>query len=739
MIESINIKNIATFDPVDGVKIEGLKKVNFFYGANGSGKTTIANFLQNPSDTKFKDCRASWENSLAIKTLVYNKEFRDKNFGKGKIEGVFTLGEATKEEKKLIEDKTEQLKIIKSEGEKIRGSLNAQTEKKEALETEFKEFAWTKIYKKHQGVFKEAFTGSMKSGDLFKNRLLQEFVNNKEALLTYGVLKEKAETIFGEAPQNISPINTIDFDRIIEIENNGIWEKIIVGKSNVDIAKLIQKLSINDWVSQGRAYIQANDKTCPFCQQPTITEDFKEQIESFFDEIYLNDIDSLKALKQEYNTLIQNVINEFNSIESIQKDFKNSKLNNDKFSSFLKTLISQSTTNAGYLNNKLKEPSRSIALVSQKEQLNLISDLIKNANTEIKKHNDIVADFANQRSKLIIAIWKFIIEEFRTDIEKFNATNKGIETGIASIDLQLKNKLKEYQDLKLEITTLSKNVTSIKPTIDEINKLLKYYGFTNFEIMPTSEEGFYKIQREDGSIAESTLSEGEITFITFLYYLQHAKGGTSEDNVNEERILVIDDPISSLDSNVLFVVSTLIKEILKDVKLDKGNIKQVILLTHNVYFHKEVSFEGLHRKGDKPLFWILRRNFKTTTIQPYFEQNPIQSSYDLLWRDIKEWDKNSGTTVQNTMRRILENFFSILGSKRDDYLIGKFEIPQEMEICRSLLSWVNEGSHTLPDDLYVEAPDGTIVKYLKVFQDIFKHTENIGHYNMMMGISSESE
>ncbi len=39
----------------------------------------------------------------------------------------------------------------------------------------------------------------------------------------------------------------------------------------------------------------------------------------------------------------------------------------------------------------------------------------------------------------------------------------------------------------------------------------------------------------------------------------------------------------------------------------------------------------------------------------------------------------------------------------------------------------------------LRSTEGTIVKYLKVFQDIFKHTENIGHYNMMMGIDSESE
>ena len=121
-------------------------------------------------------------------------------------------------------------------------------------------------------------------------------------------------------------------------------------------------------------------------------------MKAFFDETYLTDINSLKALKQEYNTLIQNIINELNNTETNQKDFKNSKLNNDKFSSYLKTLISQNSTNAEYLNNKLKEPSRNIELVSQKEQLNLLSDLIKNANAEIKKHNDIVTDFSNQRN-----------------------------------------------------------------------------------------------------------------------------------------------------------------------------------------------------------------------------------------------------------------------------------------------------------------------------------------------------
>lgn len=737
MITSINIKNIATFDPVNGVQIDGLKKINFIYGANGCGKTTLSNFLQNPVDGKFTHCTANWKNEAPLKALVYNKEFRDQNFGKGKLNGVFTLGQATTTEIKVIEDKTEELKVIKSDGVKKRETLNAQKQKKEDLEKEFAESSWKKIYKKYDKEFKEAFVGSMKSGELFKNRLLQEFANNTATLKTLEELREKATTIFGEVPQNITPINTISYDRILDIEIEPVWKKIIVGKADVNIAKLIQKLNINDWVNQGRSYIQEDDDTCPFCQQPTITEDFKNQLENWFDETYLNDIKAVKELKQEYNSLTQNLINELNSIETNQKNFKDTKLNVDKFSAYLKTLISQNTTNSEFLNNKIKEPSRSIELVSLKEQLDLIADLITNANIEIKKHNDIVANFNTEKSNLIQSIWKFIIEEFRIDIAKFNSDKTGLETGITALQTQLTAKLTEFSTLNAEIQNLSKNVTSIQPTIDEINRLLKSYGFLNFEIVPTAEKGFYQIQREDGEIAEATLSEGEITFITFLYFLQRAKGGETEESVNEERILVIDDPISSLDSNVLFVVSTLIKEIIKNVKSDVGNIKQIILLTHNVYFHKEVSYEGLNRKGEKSQFWILRKNNKISTIHFYGINNPIQSSYELLWREIKEWENNSGITIQNTLRRILENYFSILGSKRDDVLINKFSTQEEKEICRSLLSWANEGSHTLPDDLFIEAPDGTITKYLEVFKNIFSHTENIGHYNMMMGIGEE--
>lgn len=731
MIKSISINRIATFNE-EGTKIENLKKVNFIYGANGCGKTTISNFLYNNEDEKFDNCHLEWEND-AITTLVYNKEFRDRNFGNGKLGGVFTLGEATADEIKEIENKTNILKEIKKQRVSKIESLEKVKQKKNLLNDEFKDFCWYSIYKKYEGDFKEAFSGFINKKEKFKTKILLEEANNTSDIKTFEFLKDKSKTIFGEKPQNLALINSINFERIIEIEKLDIWKKIIVGKADVNIAKLIQKLSINDWVNQGIPYIQ-DSEICPFCQQKTITEDFKQQLDSFFDEEFTQDIETINNLKDEYTLLTSNVINQLQQIELTQKSEKNNKLDLENFFAFLKTLESQSIANKELINNKVKEPSRKIELINLEEQFTLIQDEIDKANVEIKKNNLIVSNYNDERNTLIKQVWKYCVIEFTRDIVKFNKKDKGLNKGITALGLLIQKKNEEYQSLDLEIKNLSKNVTSIQPTIDEINRLLINYGFVNFKIVPASEDGFYQIEREDGSIAEKTLSEGEITFITFLYYLQLAKGGVSEETVNEERILIIDDPISSLDSNVLFIVSTLVKEIIKEIKTNRGNIKQLILLTHNVYFHKEVSYEGLNRRGEKSHFWILRKSNNISKINFYGEQNPIQSSYELLWREIKEWEHNSGITVQNTMRRILENFYSILGNKRDDFLINKFETREEKDICRSLLSWTNEGSHTLPDDLYIEAPDDTIELYIEVFKKIFYHTENKGHYLMMMGI-----
>ena len=87
------------------------------------------------------------------------------------------------------------------------------------------------------------------------------------------------------------------------------------------------------------------------------------------------------------------------------------------------------------------------------------------------------------------------------------------------------------------------------------------------------------------------------------------------------------------------------------------------------------------------------------------------------------------------MRRIIENYFGMLGNRKNDYIVENFSSPEEKTICRSLLAWINDGSHSIPDDLFIDSYTDAVQRYKKVFKEIFENSGNIAHYNMMMGIN----
>lgn len=367
--------------------------------------------------------------------------------------------------------------------------------------------------------------------------------------------------------------------------------------------------------------------------------------------------------------------------------------------------------------------------------LKSISSVVEKANKDITNNNSLIDNYDQEVAKLKREIWRFLVNDLDEKIRNYKSANSGLQQGINNISNEIEKRTENILELEREIIELSKNITSVQPAVDEINRLLSIYGFTNFLIIPSPEQqNHYAIQRENGDLAHHTLSEGEVTFITFLYFVQLAKGALNQNFVTEDRVLVIDDPISSLDSNILYIISTIVKGLIREIKESSGTIKQILLLTHNVYFHKEASFISSRSNEDRDTnYWIIRKNQNITSIRAYEQKNPIESSYELLWREIKEWQQNFGITLQNTMRRIIEHYFKILGKFTDDGLVDRFHTQEEQQICRSLLSWINDGSHTIPDDLYVQTPDDSVEKYLNVFEKIFEYTDNHGHYRMMMG------
>ena len=126
-----------------------------------------------------------------------------------------------------------------------------------------------------------------------------------------------------------------------------------------------------------------------------------------------------KNISDYYIEVFNTLKNTLQQIENTENSNEKTKLDLDKFSSLLKRLDGQFTTNRERLNSTLKEPSRSIKLTFANELIDDTTQLIDTANIAIQKHNNIVGNYSNEKNKLVNEIWKFIIYHNHTLIDNF--------------------------------------------------------------------------------------------------------------------------------------------------------------------------------------------------------------------------------------------------------------------------------------------------------------------------------
>lgn len=735
MIKSIKLKSCATY-PSEGVSIEDCKKVNFFYGPNGSGKSTISNFLQDPTDSQYSEWEIKWENDIAADVVVYNRKFRVKNL-KENIAGVFTLGQATIEDIQALEEMKEQRTEKSKDCTTRENSLERKRQEESEYKDSFRCTVWERILKPNEADFQEAFSGFRNNKERFRDEVLRRYAISHTSCDAKENLLLRAKSLFAQRPEKCTTISFFIDDivnRLAEIETSTIWSTVIVGNKDIPIGRLIDVLDNADWVNQGRRYLEEN-QVCPFCQQPTNTEELKRQLDAFFSGKYEQDVKQIKQYISQYNLYTDELLKRINTLRTNPESYPAAEIDTNKLNRLIELLNGYFSKNKAEMLIKEKEPGRVISLTETAVTISSIKQLVIDGNAAITKHNEMVDNYTSEKNALVADIWAFLMDEnkaliagYLNDIDALNKAKNGIQKGIDTCKQQL-------DELDEKIVVASKNITSVQPTVDEINRSLKSYGFTNFQIASSPvQPNAYQIQRMDGSLATNTLSEGEETFISFLYFLQFAKGSVDVSKVSNRKVLILDDPICSLDSTVLYIVSSLVKGLIKDVREGNSDVEQIFILTHNVFFHKETAFIDRRTEVCNDVyFWIISKDNNISSIRAYERNNPIKTSYELLWEELKSNTNASLVTTQNIMRRILENYFGILGKTKDDAIVNSFSTIEEKIICRSLLSWINDGSHTIPDDFYINSHTDSIDRYKQVFKKVFINMGHESHYKMMMG------
>lgn len=730
MIESITISDIATY-AIAPEALNGLAQFNYLFGSNGTGKTTVSRVIAD-EDT-FPTCKVVWKAGTKLQAMVYNHDFVERNFTQStELKGVFTLGENQVDSLNRIATAKVELDRLttKIEGltETLQGADGGGGKKGElaTIEAGLKDKCWAQK-QKHDAKLQGAFEGCRGSSEKFKAKVVQELAVNTAALLTLAELETKSESIFGTKPTTEEGVPAAVTANLISHESDPILKKRVIGKDDVDIAAMIKKLGNSDWVREGRAFYDENGSICPFCQQST-TEAFAQSLNEYFDETFVTDSKTIDDLATNYSTDAARLQQQIASIIASPSRF----LDVEKLKAEKELLDSKVTINVQRLAGKKKEASLIVELESLCNIAAAINELIDSANVLVTTHNEMVANLAQERDTLTSQVWKYVLEELKIDLAAYKTARDSLDKAITAMNGQIAVATTDKTRKAGEIRELESQTTSVQPTIDAINSLLMSFGFQGFSLAKTASGTSYKLIRSDGSDAKATLSEGEKTFVTFLYFYHLLKGSVSSSGMTTDRVVVFDDPVSSLDSDILFIVGSLIKGLFEEVRLGTGHIRQIFVLTHNVYFHKEVTYSRRRPNNGvlmEETFWIVKKPglFSKLAAQT---TNPIKTSYELLWAEVRKPER-SNLAIQNTLRRILENYFKILGGIELDELCAMFD-GREKIICKSLCSWVHDGSHHAHDDLYVSIDDSMVEKYLKVFREIFVKARQIEHYKMMM-------
>ncbi len=723
MISKIVLNGVASYKKEAVLDTD--KKVNLLYGLNGTGKSTFSEFLYDQTGARFLQCRIEGleENDTV---LVYNQKFVQDIFYESEgIHGIFTLSKGNADAQKVIDTTSAEVKKLTEQKQKIEEKKTKDEQKHLGDIEEYKKQIW-KIKTEYTGGDRvlEFCLDGLKGN---KNTLFQHIISleKPKGELYYSVddLKKEARQLQGEA-QGRQPLSKVLIN-VEDIEQSELLSKVIIGNKNSAVASLIETLGNSDWVNTGIKYvhIDGEEGVCPFCQQKTITQNFLEQINAYFDESYNRDKSQIEQMISSYDAQIKKATDFFNAI----KDDSFLEKNKAEIESLSANLISVLEHNLNTLREKAKTPSIQVSLQPINEIIESINSIIKNVNNEITLYNQRIADIKGSKSKIRDRFWCLMRKEYNDVIELYVKNEKDYEQSV-------KNAQKELQTITSEINTNialieenRKKTVNIDEAVENIKNGLIDIGITDFTIEKYSEEdALYRLKREDlDEDVFKTLSEGEKMVISFLYFMELCKGESTAEKASNKKIVVIDDPISSLSHIYVFNIGRLIhNEFLRTKKYD-----QLFILTHSLYFFYELTNTNhKERKETQKLFRICKN-----TESSYFEDmkyEDIQNDYQAYWHIIKD-EKQSPALIANCMRNVMEYFFNFVEKQDFAQVFQRPELQENRYMAFN--RYMNRESHSKGQNIF-DIKEFNYDSFREAFKKVFETEGYIDHYNKMIGL-----
>jgi wobble nucleotide-excising tRNase len=699
MLKRINkIRDFGIFSKFDWDKnIPDFQKYNLIYGWNYSGKSTISRLLrsfetklahpdyvsssyelQDEQGRKFD--QTNLNANLSIR--VFNRDFIDANLKwDAAFEPILILGQANI--------------ALQTQLDNERGTLSLDQERKDTL---------TKTKRDKQAKLDIALTD--KARDIKNLLSIPDYTRrefkprvdtcsqdaSKYILSQEDVQKNIKIYLSTDKKPDISEtsISTPDLKTLKE-KTNRLLQRSVNAKV---IARLRDNSDLNAWVREG-VDLHKNKTTCEFCGNK-LPETLLADLERHFSKDYEDTTKEIDDLITSINNskITVDLPDEANLYPQFQSRYKQTKnllqREVDSLNSNLVTLITS-------LESKKTQLFTVFPTVKIETDSKSLAREIENLNEIIRNHNSVTQQFENNKSAAFETLELHYAAEFAAE-EQYPDSLTSIDENQAKIDL-LTSKIDETSQ---RVRELERQLSDLVRAAESINDYLKlFFGKDDLRIEATS-DGKLKVFRSD--VVAKNLSEGEKTAIAFVYFTTKLdeKGFTHADS-----IIFIDDPVSSLDSNHMFAVYSLIRHKL-------SACQQLFIATHSFEFLNLLKewLDDKEYKKDTSFYLIERSRNTTGDVAQIRELHPLlrkyRSEYVYLFSLVYKFaqtptvDFNQLNILPNIVRRCLEAFLAFkipspegLGNKLSKLIDDNIEHER-------VLKFIHHFSHdaSLPRTLY---------------------------------------
>ena len=739
--------------------------INFFFGRNGAGKSTISEMIQANTGLTWR----SGQTADDYNVLAYDQQFISNHFSNfDDLAGVFTLNKVNIETQKKLDQ-------LAKDKDKLLGELGKKNEaidQKSQARADLKTDSQTRMMRLTEAVRKK-FELAM-TGKKIAKTFCPEVERKQPVQHTEDEIMELYSVAYEKNAQTYPLLKkSNEYPGKYDLSGASLLSDPIVSTSDTQFARVMEKLGNTDWVKEGHAkYLKKADGICPFCHNPLDHQHFERELRDCFDEEYQDSVDAVAAFQSAYTSMtgeMIRVLDENTSSDFPRADFTVYKEKLER----LKTIIQN---NLQLIQKKVDKPAERGELQDIDTLVGELDAIIDKINALIKINNDAYSKKKETKIQCDKMMWEHLAFLVKDEIADYKAKDDAIASEIKTIEKEKGILRQSYLEKEAEAKKESGNTVNTDEAYESMNAMLKDSGFQGFSLRKKpGTKNRYEVVR-DGNKPVKKLSEGERNFIAFLYFYHLVKGSgtadaaiiTSSGEITDttdrrDKIVVIDDPVTSMDSGTLFIVSSMVREMITVCQnnievlhpdITGSYIKQIFILTHNAYFHREVTYNMMDYY-DCVTFYMVRKTDNHSSITPCIEKakelseddrniNPVQNAYTALWTEYQEL--TSSIPLLNVIRRILQYYFLELcgyqGSNIRDIILKKYKLEfitkradgtiddTDYHLASSMLSYIdNECSFIDGFNLVQESVDPE--QYRKVMKKIFEKLDQSQHYRMM--------